>query len=423
MTSSRKTLATYGAKGATVRVFIERGGLLVRAQWRERGRLMTKSWPNTADAKAGAKAWAKAFATSRDQPQPVATARATTLREMWEAYSMAEFPHLRPKTIRNYTDRWADWERFVGRHFLAEHTTLEMIDQYRAMRTKLGRSVAQTGEHIKVVKQVYAWAQRRELLARNRVALYRFRVAKEDRTTAPAEYQPDDFPKLVAQLDPKNGREWRAYVATVLCGTQGARINAVLHLRWDDVDFDAGTIRWAPTWDKMGHDRTQPLTRMATEALYVALGWSRRDPAHSGWVFYTPTASKLAKGDPTYGIQAYWRMLKLAERAAGITPQPRRAAHGLRRMAAGNALEASGNVADAMFWIGDTDLRQAKKYVKERDARMQTIAAHSIMGGEAAGNQFSTTVTEPQSGPETPTASESPDAANTVATTTYDNRP
>jgi hypothetical protein len=38
------------------------------------------------------------------------------------------------------------------------------------------------------------------------------------------------------------------------------------------------------------------------------------------------------------------------------------------------APEVTCNVADAMWWIGDTDLRQAQKYLKKRDHQMRDIA-------------------------------------------------
>jgi hypothetical protein len=134
----------------------------------------------------------------------------------------------------------------------------------------------------------------------------------------------------------------------------------------------------------MGHEREQPMTAMAREALYVALGWSQRDTAQSGWVFFTPTQKKRDRGDMTYHISSFWRMLCNAERAAGITHIKQRAAHGLRRMAAGNALEITKTPIEAMQWIGDKDLTQAKRYLKERAGRMQAIADNMPISPETA---------------------------------------
>jgi hypothetical protein len=52
------------------------------------------------------------------------------------------------------------------------------------------------------VKLVYAWAERRELVARNRIALYGFKLAKEERRNEPAEYRVEDFERLLAQCPP-----------------------------------------------------------------------------------------------------------------------------------------------------------------------------------------------------------------------------
>ncbi|MEO8911050.1 MAG: site-specific integrase [Gemmatimonadaceae bacterium] len=249
-----------------------------------------------------------------------------------------------------------------------------MIDNLRVARVKAGLSGNQAAETIKVMKLVFRWAERRELITRNRVVLYRFKIAKEDRRAPIPEYHRDDFSKLLLQFDPRSSRYWRALAVTAICGTQGARINAVLHLRWEDIDFETGRIRWRGEWDKMGHEREQPLTSLAREALYVALGWSQNDLTRSGWVFYTPKSKKHDRGDHVYHVSSYWRMLCRAETGAGIPHVTQRAAHGLRRMAAGNVLELTNNPVTAMQWIGDTDLSMAKRYLKKRDETLQSVA-------------------------------------------------
>lgn len=46
-----------------------------------------------------------------------------------------------------------------------------------------------------------------------------------------------------------------------------------------------------------------------------------------------------------------------------------------------------GNIADAMWWIGDTDLRYANKYLRPRDTRMSLIAEKTsyVTGNMAEG--------------------------------------
>ena len=111
-----------------------------------------------------------------------------------------------------------------------------------------------------------AWAERNELITRNRLRLFRFRVSKDERVESPAEYRDDDVVKILAALDPKLRTQWRPFVALAVCGAQGVRQHAVLHLKWDDVQGD--TVTWQKSWDKLGRtDNPQngPLTRKVPE--------------------------------------------------------------------------------------------------------------------------------------------------------------
>ena len=73
---------------------------------------------------AEAKAWATGFAEARTFGRSVSPAEHLTVRQLWERYTEAEFPHLRPKTQTNYTGHWKKWELFLGRHFIAEDVKL-----------------------------------------------------------------------------------------------------------------------------------------------------------------------------------------------------------------------------------------------------------------------------------------------------------
>ncbi len=94
---------------------------------------------------------------------------------------------MRSRTQQLYAQRWRRWQVFIGHAFAAAEATLENLGQYRAVLTKVDMAPNQIGEHLKQVKLVYAWAERRQLVARNRVALYRFKLAKEEPRNEPAE--------------------------------------------------------------------------------------------------------------------------------------------------------------------------------------------------------------------------------------------
>lgn len=447
--ATRKNLGDYGPKGRKVRVFIETGDKLVRVQWRQGGALTKKSWPNTAAGRSDAKAWAKEFAAVRDK-LPTPSDADLTLRDLWERYALAELPHLRKVTIRNYRQHWAKWETFAGRHRHATTVSAELLDEFRhalattkSTRTgRVGLAITQQRAAIAMVKQVFRWALQRELIARDRLSLYRFKVAKEQREKGVPEYTDTEYTLLLGAFDPRLLSQWRAWALVVLLGEQGPRVNAALHLRWDDIDLPPkpivnpedptqvhyGHVIWRAGHDKLGRERVQPLTPASREALFVALGWTNAEAVSSGWVFYASWQDRKAAVDGTYTVQSFTWMLRAAEKRVGVQYIPRRGAHSLRRMAMGNALEVSKNVVDAMWWIGDTDLRQAKKYAKERDERMKGMAGMlgqrkrtNNAGGtdESLKKDAKQTVPQPSRVPERTSAPVEAEALSATTTETY----
>jgi len=382
LTLGRKTIAMFGPTKGRVRVFVERGGDLIRVQWYEQGRLRKKSWPNTPDGRAEAKAWAKGFAEARVLG-PVLPHERLTLRAVWEKYVEAEFPHLRLKTQTLYTGYWRKWELFLGREFIAEDARLEHVDQLRNALRRQELAPGHVQRAIRLVKTVYSWAERRELLARNRLAGYRFRRAKDERDVPPPEYSVQERERLSTALSPHRSDQWRPWMAVKIAAHQGARMNAILHLQWADVDLDSRTIVWRARWDKTGREWRQPLTEAAAGALGIAWVWRERDAYAGPWVFYSSHARKRALGDDpraVYHPTALLRALRLAEDRAGVTHRPYRGMHGFRRAVAGDVARSTGNLKLAMEYIGDTDIRRAREYIQVRPDHLKEAA--SVMDRE-----------------------------------------
>ena len=352
----RKPLGTYGPHGSRVRVWVD--GALVRVEYRDGGARRTRSWPNTAANRTAARAWAAVFAAERSAA-PTARRRWTTA-ELWAGYAEAEMGHLRPRSVILYRNHWHAWQTFVTPQSHAEDLGVLTVGQFRADREQAGWAPSTTAKAITVVKIVYAWAYRARLLERNEVRDYRFKVAKEARHGAPAEYRTADWQAIVAQL-PLEGRAWRAGAVLRLCGLQGARQNAVLHLQWEDVDLAAQTITWQAAWDKTGTRRVQPLRPAARVVFEAVRAHHAAEGLTSPWLFPGRRAREV------YSAQSLWAALVRAEREAGIPHQPRRAAHGFRRMLFGNVLEATHDLGAAMDVLGDTDLRVvSRSYRKSR---------------------------------------------------------
>jgi integrase len=365
---SRRRLAKYGPWGKRVQVFQD--GDKIGVRWREEGGAQRKkSWPNTPAGRSEAKAWAKGFSETRNGVTEVAVP-ATTTREVWEKFVRSHFKHLRRRTQELYTEYFTHWMSFVGPHFVCEKATLDTVDTFREAMTEQGYSVNTIQHAISTVKLVYRWGQGRELIAVNRLSLYRFQTAKEQRTESPEEYRREEFQAILKQLSPWNGGQWRAFVALGIIANQGVRQNAALHLRWEDIDLDRGDdgmITWRSEWDKMGNQWEQPLRKQTKQMLEIAQHWHEEMGITSEWVI---PASRLDNKQPVYSQQSLWKALKKAENAAGVKRLDGRGAHGFRRMLAGNVWEEMGDAKLAMEAIGDKDLRQMQRYLKNRPERL-----------------------------------------------------
>lgn len=371
----RKQLARFGVRPHSVAVFAEdtASGRYCRAAWRVRGKLTVKSWPDTAEGRREAKAFAEQLAIELRAP---AKAPPATLAELWAKYTAAEFEALRPKTQINYRRHWRNWELFAGGETFAQAVTRDTLDGFRQALKARGIAVTQIRKHVDLVKLVYRFAVDRELIPPTRLLEYTVKAAKDERSVATAEYRGDEADRIIAALDPAKSTEWRAWLFCTIARYTGARTNAILHLTWDDVSraetFGDEAIRWQAQWDKVGKERTQPIPRQVSAALTVAREWREKDGYAGAWIFYT--ARRNWKGDRpmTYGGVGW--MLREAERRAGVAHVRMNAAHRFRRGVVGDIVDATGgNVRLAMSWIGD-GVRQAARYVKERDEQLRGVA-------------------------------------------------
>lgn len=374
------TLASIGLRGKRVRVCClttPHGTKLVRAEWREGGKRVRESWPDTRDNRKVARAYAEGVAERLAQRGTGQRARVTVL-ELAQRYIAAN-DHWRPATVRNVTERLHRFTRFTGEAFPADQVTPEMIDEYRAALRRIpldktGKPMVanQVAHHAAEVKHLYRFAKARKLVPDNPLAEYVIRLGKDERRQEMAEYSNAEWAAVLGQLSPRKALEWRAYALLVLAGVLGPRQNALRHLTWADVDLAAREVVWRRATDKMGHERTQPLPRDAVRVFRIARVWRTRDGYTGPWIFYG--AQERTREKP-YNYGALNRHLHEAERRAGVEHKPFRALHGLRRTAAGNVLAVTGgNVADAGNWIGDRDPKALRKYLKVRDARQREVA-------------------------------------------------
>jgi integrase len=378
----RKVIKSYGSHGRSVRVFVEtfadpRRQALVRIQWRERGMLKTESLPDSRANQTRAKSFAEGVA-ERLALSGSAERKRLTMYDLGEAYLLAHpTPETwRPKTRVTFLARWKNWIAFATPTRAIDTVTPETLDEFRATMRSLGYAINQVANHVQMVKSVYRFARARKYLAENPIADYQMKLSRDQRRLEVPEWSADDCARILAELDPRSGHNWRAYVGIVLVAVLGGRSNALLHLEWRDVDLNARTIRWRPELDKLAKDRTQPLPRDAVRVLRIARVW--RHWIHYAGPFVIPgqeSRQKKAKGDRPYSYQAFNQALRSAAARAGVEWIDYRALHGFRRMVVGNVLAATGNLVRAGQYIGDSDVRTLQRsYVRERPEQLRDVA-------------------------------------------------
>ncbi len=371
--AARADLLPKRLRGRGVRVVREvtADGPRVLVIWRERrGAPRTyRGFPDTPDGRKEAVAWA----TGTIDRLGSAGLRGPnlTLRELWRQYEDANSQTLRHRTLVLYRERWSKWEKQFGTAFPANETTLAMLDQFRAARVKV-QAPNQVGAAIRVVKIVYGWADSRELLARNVTSRYRFKMGKDEARHEPEEFRTEEWEAVLRALRRMGDRHWRAWAVTLLAGSLGARIRAILCLTWQDVDWEGGRVTWPKATDKTGTDRTQPLTLDAYSALLTA-----RHHANGARVFW----GARQPAEPM-SYQSWHYAFREAEDMAGVPHRAWRGAHGFRKMAAGEVWERTGDALAAMRWIGDRDPKRIREYLKDRDDRQAEVARLLNGGGE-----------------------------------------
>jgi hypothetical protein len=361
---TRRTLQEYGTHGKRARVYVEGGRVVV--SWYQDGNRRQESRTDSPEARAELKALGQSVAATLAQRETVA--RSLSVRELFVRY-LESRTDLRPRSIRIRRDYWRKWELLVGADTRADDLTAEALDRLRLGMQKAKLAPSTIGQAISTVKLIYAWGE--ELgLVHDRLHRYRYRVAKEDRRASPAEYSGEQFAALVAAIDPR--KSWRALGVLMLCGLQGSRQWAVLHLRKDDLDLvgpEAPRIRWRAQWDKQGREEWQPLRPKSLVVLQAILDAHQRLGIDSPYLF--PAGNRLNKGK-VYTEGAVWRAIIAAETKAGIPHARGRASHGLRRLLAGDVYAITKDVKLAMEAIRDTDLRTMIRYLKKREGQLTT---------------------------------------------------
>lgn len=418
---SRRTLWSHGRKGESdwMRVLVDTKDDRVVVKYKDvHGITRRTQFANDKRGRDDAVVWAKAY---RDEIKRLGGPRtATTHAQLWQAYiDSPAWRDLRDTSKPSYTDRWRRWVNRRGATTRPDDTTLHHVDGFIMASIGAGIAVNQIRNVLSVARLVYNWGQSRKLITENVLAGYRWKRPKDTVVAEPAEYTEQEFGALLAATPAQHRRSWRAHVALMIGGHHGGRARAVLNLTWDDIVN--GELVWPAEFQKNGKAHTQPLTWDMVAALETARYWRRVFLYRGPWVLFggttasrgevreldewmkDPAHKRVGRGkkppraiaDRPYSYQGLYSMLRQAENDAGIVHRPYRAFHGMRKLAAGNVAERTGDARLALEWIND-DIRMADRYLKKRDGRMERAAA-------AAGTQEHTKQTVPEVSAANPT--------------------
>ena len=344
MARTKRSRRSYGAGEwgrNRVRVFPDPKTGIFQIEWRENGRRLTRSLGHRdwVRARRQADEFAAGFATLQRNGKAEAEAEPLTLETLFDIYGEEVTPTKGEHTQRHDRVAMRMFLGFFGRD--RSPATLSQRDWDRFIQARRAGRVGPSGkpvsdrtiEHdLKLLIAVFNWAaksrdeQGRLLLRSN--PLRGLKTPKEKNPTrvvmSEEEYQ--------ALLGVSQKIDWRFHVALVLAHETGHRIGAIRHLRWSDVDLDAGIIRWRADHEKTGYEHRTPVT---AEALAVLEAVARRGPGvGDGPLLPTPADRSMCLSRARAYV--WWHR---AQELAGLEPKPGRGWHSLRRKFASDLMD------------------------------------------------------------------------------------
>ena len=316
-----------------VRIFRAPRTGMVQMEWREDGHRVTRSLKH--DDWDKAKRQADEFAVSYVEPEvrsePEPEPEPLTLGELFDIYGEEVTPTKALRTRKHDTATTKMFKRFLGAD--RDPLTLSYRDAERFVKQRASGQVGPSGEPVgartierdlRFLFAVLNWATTAGdgrggvLLQRN--PLRGFKPPKEKNPSRVVltenEYK--------AVLGVANQIDWRFKVALILAHETGHRIGAIRQLRWSDIDFAGGNIRWRAEHEKTGYEHVTPMTSEAKAALEEA----RRHKPGIGNAPILPAARTPDTALSRYLLRDWWER---AERLAGLERKRGRGWHSLRR--------------------------------------------------------------------------------------------
>ena len=342
MARTKRSRRSYGAGEwgrNRVRVFPDPKTGLFQVEWRENGRRRTRSLKHRDWRRA--KRQADEFAAGFAEPgkNGKAEPEALTLGTLFDIYREEVTPAKAATSQRSDRAAMRMFLKFFGGDRRPE--TLSQRDWDRFIRERRAGRMGPSGKPVsdrtiecdlKFLIAVLNWAAKSRdeagylLLSSNPLKGLKTPTEKNPVRVVLLEEEYQALLRVSRRVD------WRFHVALVLAHETGHRIGAIRQLRWSDIDFECGVIRWRAEHEKNGYEHRTPVT---ADALAVLEGTRARNPANGDSpVLPAPTNPLRCAGRSL--VRAWWNK---AQRLAGLEPQRGRGWHSLRRKFASDLMD------------------------------------------------------------------------------------
>lgn len=276
-----------------------------------------------------------------------------TLKTLFENYLREKTPDKKPQSRQHDQSALDMFKRFFGEHTKAEELSHQAWNAFirdrregkiRPAGSKEKRSVgARTIEYdLKLLKAVYRWGETytlkggHNILSKNPIS--KFPMPSEKNPVRPR-MSAADYASMLQGAD-KVGVV--AKTLLILANETGHRINAILNLKWDDLNLDEGSASacWRGDADKSGRTHHCPLSENAVNALKA---YKEGTEFNEVWVFSSPK-------DPenhmhTNHTKKIWKRI---EAAANLEHIKGKGWHSLRRKFATDLIEQPVAVVAAL---------------------------------------------------------------------------
>lgn len=290
-----------------------------------------------------------------------ASARRATLSEIIAGYrTLIENRNNAPRTVGKYKHVLGDFENHLGQWANRPAVSFSEQDFWAFNNAMAKRKLVEKTryDNLVIIKQMFKWAARTELIAKNPVANISMKKP-------PSKPQPCFTPEQVTTLLAKADEHFTPIIATMAYA--GLRFGEVRDLRWDSIRLDQGETGYLYIWQggsrsdrtKSGHRQVpiNPELRKYIDAL----------PRNGERVFHARASPKYPNGDGLIDERRCLMSLKRLCKRCGFAKPDQYKLHTLRHAFASVCASKAIPEKYILRWMGHTSSKILDIYLTMYD--------------------------------------------------------